>query len=115
MDRHAHAATEGIRRLEGYLLAHSEREAARRAAEDFAARLPGLGPEERAEVVRLYTAERMALSRRTLEHIAGRCGELRAEYTDRYELLRRRLLRRHVALLLLAAASGCALWWLKPG
>ncbi|MFR9674177.1 hypothetical protein [Streptomyces sp. TR06-5] len=107
MDAQARSAAEGITRIEGYLLLQSERRAARRAAEEFADRLPWLAPEERLEVVREYVADRTVLTRQMLTHVAGRCEELRAEYTDRYEELRRRLLRRYVASLL-AAVVVCA-------
>lgn len=102
-DRNAETA-EGIRQLEGYLLLEAERAAARRSAEDFADKLPWLVPDQREEVVRLYASERMTLTRRTLEHIASRCEELRGEYGHRYEQLRRRLLCRHLALFLTTAA-----------
>jgi hypothetical protein len=101
-------AAAGIARLEGYLLAQSEASAARTAAEDFTSRLPWLDPEQREEVVRLYTADRMALSRRTLEHIVHRSRELRAEYTDRYQQLRRRLICTTCLALAAASAYGWA-------
>jgi hypothetical protein len=112
MDRHARAAAEGIRQLEGYLLVQTERAAAQRAAEEFAAHLPWLAPEQREEVVRLYTAERMTFTRRSLEHVVRRCDELRGVYTERYAELRRRLLCRHLAFMLATVALGCAALWL---
>ncbi|GGO50310.1 hypothetical protein GCM10012287_29730 [Streptomyces daqingensis] len=100
-------ATRGIAQLEGYLLAQTYRENARTEAEAFADRLPWLTSAQHEEVVSLYTAERMALTRRVLEATVQRCGELRQEYTDRYEQLRGRLLLR-VTVALLAMFAACA-------
>ena len=90
----------GIARLEGYLLCQSEISGARAEAEAFAGRLPWLTEAQREEVIRLYAEERLELSRRLLRRIVDRCGELRGEYTARYEELRRRLLGLCAALLL---------------
>lgn len=94
----------GIARLEGYLLCRSELDDARADAEAFAGRLAWLTAAQREEVVRLYAEERVELSRRMLRRIVDRCEELRAEYTARYEELRRRLLCRCVALALVTLA-----------
>lgn len=101
-------AASGIARLEGYLLYQAELRDARAEAEAFACRMPWLTSDQREEVVRLYTEDRIALSRRTLQRITTRCHELRAEYSARYEQLRRRLLCTGLALLL-AAVALCAL------
>lgn len=95
----AREVAEGLSRLEGYLLCQAELRAARTAAEDFAGRLPWLTAAQRAEVVRLYAEERLAVSRRTWQTIAHRCEELRREYTHRYAVLRRRLCGACAALL----------------
>lgn len=106
MDRRREIAS-GIAALEGYLLSQAEISDARREAEAFADRLPWLTTAERSEVVRLYAEDHLDVSRRVLRRITDRCRELRAEYTARYELLRRRLLCVCVALLL-AAFTLCA-------
>ncbi|GAA2357921.1 hypothetical protein [Streptomyces cuspidosporus] len=113
----------GIARLEGYLLCQRELGDARAEAEAYADRLPWLTTTQREEVVRLYAEERVELSRRMLRRIADRCEELRAEYTARYEELRRRLLYRCVAVVLvaltvLAVMGAVALWaalGVRPG
>ncbi|MES4904444.1 MULTISPECIES: hypothetical protein [unclassified Streptomyces] len=110
-----HEIEAGIARLEGYLLCQSELGDARAEAEAFAGRLAWLTAAQREEVVRLYTEERVELSRRMLRRIVDRCEELRAEYTTRYDELRRRLLCRCVAgvvaaMTLLAVVGAVALW-----
>jgi hypothetical protein len=94
----------GIAELEGYLLAQSRVREAEREAEEFAGRMPWLTGAQREEVVRIYTEDRIALSRRVLKALVSRANELRAEYTARYEELRRRLLCASVAALLGATA-----------
>ncbi|MEV5596107.1 hypothetical protein [Streptomyces sp. NPDC052496] len=95
---------EGLARLEGYLLLHAERDRASHEARTFADRLPWLTTAQRDEVIRCYTEERLTAVRRDLERIRTRCHQLRAEYTARYETLRRRLLHTCCAAGLLAAA-----------
>lgn len=101
-------ATEGIRQLEGYLLLQRQDRTARLEAEAFADRLSWLTTAQRDEVVRLYTADRIALAHRILRAVAQRCRDLQSEYSDRYETLRARLLRAAVAsgLLCLSVAIG---------
>lgn len=104
----------GIAALEGYLLSQAEISGARREAEAFADRLPWLGPAERAELVALYADERLEVSRRVLRRITDRSRELRAEYTARYEQLRRRLLCACVGLVLGAfVLCGCVAAWCR--
>ncbi|RCG29306.1 hypothetical protein DTL70_00325 [Streptomyces diacarni] len=93
-----------INRIEGYLLLQAERGEAEAQAEAFAARMPWLTAGQREEVVRLYTADRMALTRRVLHGLTERCAELREEYTARYLQLRRRVLARATLALLLGGA-----------
>ncbi|MFF3291019.1 hypothetical protein [Streptomyces sp. NPDC003023] len=97
-------AAAGIARLEGYLLAQSRMREAEREAEAFAGRMPWLTTAQREEVVRIYTQDRIALSRRVLEAVVSRAHELRLEYATRYEELRRRLLCAGAAALLGSAA-----------
>lgn len=90
--------------MEGYLLYQSHVSNARAEAERFAQRLPWLTSGQHEELVRLYAAERMALSRRLLRATADRCAELRAEYTERYQQLRRRVWCAALAVVLGVAA-----------
>ncbi|WP_405794503.1 hypothetical protein [Streptomyces sp. NBC_01506] len=85
-------ASSGIQQLEGYLLAQSRVREARTHAVVFADRMPWLTSAQHEEVVSLYTQDHIAMSRRALEAVVARAGELRAEYSARYELLKRRLL-----------------------
>ncbi|WP_311765320.1 hypothetical protein [Streptomyces zingiberis] len=94
----------GLAQLEGYLRGRSHIADAHAEAEAFADRLPWLTTAQRAEVVGCYVQDRLALTRRLLEHVVGRAGELREEYGARYELLRRRLVCASVAVLLSAVA-----------
>lgn len=95
------AVTEGINELEGYLLLQANEHTARSEARAFADRLPWLTVAQREEVVRVYAEERMALSIRVLRAVAQRCGELRTQYTERYEELRARTTCRATACVLL--------------
>ncbi|MCP9956533.1 MULTISPECIES: hypothetical protein [Streptomyces] len=101
---------EGINRVEGYLLAQAELLGARREGEAFARRMPWLTTAQHEEVARLYAEDRIELSKKVLRAIAGRCVELRGEYTARYVRLRQRLLCVSVASLLTSAALCVAAW-----
>lgn len=105
--RPAREAAEGINRIEGYLLCQAERGRARAEAEAFAARLPWLTTGQREEVIRVYTDDRMALTRRVLQGVVDRCAELREEYTARYLQLCRRVLAQAVLVLLMSLALSC--------
>ncbi|TXS52973.1 hypothetical protein EAO77_19120 [Streptomyces sp. t39] len=98
----------GIARLEGYLLAQGRLSEARREAEEFADRMPWLTTAQREDVVSHYVQDRIALTRRVLAALVARAGELRQEYTERYEELRRRLVCGSVAALLCSAALCAA-------
>ncbi|MFP1624257.1 hypothetical protein ACLB9X_03360 [Streptomyces sp. 5K101] len=93
-------AAAGIAELEGYLLAQSRLYEARVEAEAFADRLPWLTTSQREEVVRLFAEDRIALSRRALAALVSRAGELRQEYSQRYDFLRQRMLCGGLAALL---------------
>ncbi|WP_411075923.1 hypothetical protein [Streptomyces sp. cmx-4-7] len=92
-------AAAGIARLEGYLLARRVRTEAAEAGDVFADRFPWLGSQERSEIARAFAREHLAVRRRMLRDTVARADELRREYGDRYDRLRRRLL---------AAALGAA-------
>lgn len=94
----------GIAKIEGYLLAQSRVREAEQEAEAFAGRLPWLTGAQREEIVRIYTQDRIALSRRVLEALVARAQELRSEYEARYADLRRRLVCASVAALAGSAA-----------
>ncbi len=96
----------GLAQLEGYLAAQTYRKGARVEAEAFAERLPWLTTAQHEDVVRAYTEDRMALTRRVLEGVVERCSELRGEYTARYEQLRRRLFCHLTVIALAALALG---------
>ncbi|MFD3484021.1 hypothetical protein [Streptomyces sp. NPDC058665] len=104
-------AAAGIQQLEGYLLAQSRVREARAHAVVFADRMPWLTTAQHEEIVRLYTQDHIAMSRRALELVVTRAGELREEYTARYELLRRRLV---CASLTAVIGAGCVVLWHVP-
>ncbi|AWK12388.1 hypothetical protein SSP531S_42720 [Streptomyces spongiicola] len=87
----------GLARLEGYLMANAHVLAARTAAEGLADRMPWLTADERTELVRLATADRIRVSREQFEAVAVRARELEAQYAARYDELRRRVMCRGVA------------------
>ncbi|AWI32312.1 hypothetical protein E3E14_31605 [Streptomyces sp. ICN441] len=87
----------GLARLEGYLMANAHVRAARTAAESLADRMPWLTADERTELVRLSTADRIQASREQFEAVAVRARELETQYAARYGELRRRVLCRGVA------------------
>jgi hypothetical protein len=88
----AREAADGLRRIEGYLLAEREKAAARSEAEKFADRLPWLLTAQREELVCRYAEARTELARRQLAAVAERCSQLRTEYEQRYRALRLRLI-----------------------
>ncbi|MEV0777762.1 hypothetical protein ACIBLA_29640 [Streptomyces sp. NPDC050433] len=104
-------ASVGIQQLEGYLLAQSRVREARTHAVIFADRMPWLTTAQHEEVVGLYTQDHIAMSRRALETVVARAAELRAEYTARYELLRRRLV---CASLTALTGAACVVLWHIP-
>ncbi|MFD7921069.1 hypothetical protein ACFV3R_17815 [Streptomyces sp. NPDC059740] len=103
-----HEAASGIAQLEGYLLWQQELGDARSRAEAFADRMEWLTEGQREEVVRLYAEDHLDLSRAALRRIADRCGELREEYTERYDQLRVRLLCRTTAVVVGMVALCCS-------
>ena len=108
--------TAAIAELEGYLRCETDIAEAQQEAETFADRMPWLTSVQREELVRLYTDDRLALTRRYLRRIVTRCAELRSEYTARYETLRNRLIRFTTATTLGALAlTGCALLLSRTG
>ncbi|MEV7862701.1 hypothetical protein OH738_37635 [Streptomyces hirsutus] len=92
----------GLDQFEGYLLWAAEVEDARRQAERFTEQLPWLTTAQREDVERVYTADRIEASRRTLVRICDRAAELRDMYAQRYHQLRVRC----VAAAVVGMASG---------
>lgn len=82
---------QGLRHLEGFLVWQAEAKRARSAAQGFADRLPWLTTVQRDEVIRVYAADHLEVSRATVCHLAERSKVMRQEYTDRYSALRARL------------------------
>lgn len=97
-------STRGLVQLEGYLLWNAEVADARHRARELCEQLPWLTTAQREDVERVYAADRLAASRATLTRIAERSVSLRAEYTARYEQLRRRCVA--TAVLGVTAAAG---------
>jgi hypothetical protein len=85
-------AAKAVNDVEGYLLWQAEVTAAAAQAEAFADRLPWLTTVQREDVVRVYTDDRLELSRAVLQRVADRALTLRQEYTERYRVLRMRVL-----------------------
>ncbi|MEU0945654.1 hypothetical protein ABZ379_23195 [Streptomyces canus] len=97
---------------EGYLLARSHHDAARREAAQLCAGMLWLTTAQAEEVARYYCERRMLLTRHLLRATVQRADELRQEYEIRYQTLRRALLRRHAAcasaVMICAAGAGAA-------
>ncbi|MGP3998871.1 hypothetical protein [Streptomyces sp. 8N706] len=106
-----HEAASGIAHLEGYLICQTEVGNARAEAEAFACRMPWLTTAQHDEVVRLYTDERLELSRKVLRAVVDRCHALNSEYSARYATLRRRTMFACAAVLTTVAvlSTGVAL------
>ncbi|MEU0075225.1 hypothetical protein ABZ027_37670 [Streptomyces sp. NPDC006332] len=83
--------------VEGYLLARTHHDQARREAERLCARLPWLSTAQAEDVTRHFVHQRIELTRQMLLSTTERAAELRQEYECRYVELRRALLRRHAA------------------
>ncbi|MEV6790404.1 hypothetical protein AB0M87_00060 [Streptomyces sp. NPDC051320] len=94
----------GLVQIEGYLLWNAEVDEARRQAVCFAEQLPWLTAAQREDVERVYTDDRVAVSRAVLVRIADRAVSLRAEYTARYRQLKRRCVA--VTVMAVGAAGG---------
>ncbi|MER6691253.1 hypothetical protein [Streptomyces minutiscleroticus] len=84
-------------RAEGYLMAQSHWQEARREAETLCAALPWLTAAQAEEVSRHCVERHTDLVRRTLRGTVRRADELRREYGARCHRPRRSPLRRHAA------------------
>lgn len=89
----------GIAGIEGYLLWQAETDRARAEAEAFVDALDWPTAAQRQELVRLLALRQLDLSQRAVTRIACRARQLRREYQQRYDCLRRRVLATVLALL----------------
>ncbi|MFJ2730211.1 cytochrome C oxidase subunit I [Streptomyces collinus] len=78
--------------VEGYLLWQARITESEQRAREFTAPLDWLTTSQRVAIEQAYTADSLRRARTDLEHIAGRCIQIRAEYEHRYRQLRRRCL-----------------------
>ncbi|GGX19255.1 hypothetical protein [Streptomyces lomondensis] len=94
--------------VEGFLLARTHHDQARREAEDLCARMPWLTTAQAEEVAGHYVRKRLDVTRELLLGTVQRADQLRHEYESRYAALRHALLRRHAAgaCAVLACAAG---------
>jgi hypothetical protein len=94
--------------VEGYLLARTHHDQARREAEDLCARMPWLTAAQAEDLTHHYIRQRIDLTRQMLRFTARRAVQLRQEYESRYATLRRDLLKRHAACAsaVIAGAGG---------
>ncbi|MFE3882180.1 hypothetical protein ACFXPQ_04525 [Streptomyces lydicus] len=89
----------GIADIEGYLLWQAETDRARADAEAFVDSLDWPTTAQRQELVRLLARRQLELSQRAVTRVAGRALQLRREYQQRYDCLKRRVLAAVLALL----------------
>ncbi|MFJ6787592.1 hypothetical protein [Streptomyces angustmyceticus] len=89
----------GIARMEGYLLWQAETDRARTDAEALVAALDWPTTAQRDELVALLARRQLDLSRQSVTRVASRALQLRREYQQRYDALRRRVLVAALALL----------------
>lgn len=89
----------GIARMEGYLLWQAEIDRARADAESFVDALDWPTSAQREELVALLVRRQLDLSQMTVTRIAARALQLRREYQQRYDVLKRRVLVAALVLL----------------
>ncbi|MFI2434316.1 hypothetical protein [Streptomyces sp. NPDC018693] len=104
------AVRDGIAQMEGYLLWQGEIEQARAEAESFADQLDWLTTAQREAVVDLFVRHRLDLSHSLLRRTARRALQLREEYQERYDHLKRRLFAVALALGAAAVFVNCLLF-----
>ncbi|RNG30746.1 hypothetical protein [Streptomyces botrytidirepellens] len=100
---HNHEAAAGLVELEGLLVAAHHRQRADEEGEAFARRMPWLTTHQHQEVARLYADCHVALTKEILRTVISRSEDLKAEYSQRYELLKKRLLVAALASLIALA------------
>ncbi|MGW8970145.1 hypothetical protein [Streptomyces platensis] len=89
----------GIARMEGYLLWQAEIDSARADAEAAVDALDWPTTAQREELVDLLARRQLNVSQMALTRIATRAHQLRGEYQQRYDVLKRRALAAVLALL----------------
>ncbi|MET9434909.1 hypothetical protein [Streptomyces sp. NPDC006551] len=77
----------------------------RQTSEDLARSLSWLGPLEQDEIARRFADQHLALRLRMLRSTLDRAAELRAEYSHRYDMLRRRTVALALGTVALAVAA----------
>ncbi|MFE6892098.1 hypothetical protein [Streptomyces sp. NPDC057694] len=81
-----------IREIEGYLMAEAARAEARVSARAFTDRVPWLTDTQAEDVQRAYCEAYLGVRRELWRDAVRRAGSLRAEYEERYRVLRGRLM-----------------------
>jgi hypothetical protein len=94
MDERPLDANTLINEIEGHLLVEATRGEGRAQAGRFARRFAWLSDSQREEIEERYAEEYLALTRLSWRRTARRGEELRAEYQERYRMLRQRLIGR---------------------
>ncbi|MGW7579441.1 hypothetical protein [Streptomyces sp. NPDC054765] len=89
----------GIASMEGYLLWQAEIDRARTDAEAVVAALDWPTDAQREELVALLAGRQLDVSRMAVTRIAARALQVRREYQQRYDLLKRRVLATALAVL----------------
>ncbi|MEU5688259.1 hypothetical protein [Streptomyces venezuelae] len=82
--------THGLHQMEGFLYWKAEETGARREAAAFSEEFPWLSNAERHEIAERYFRMRMELAATTTRHIAKRHMEIRADFEDALQRIRRR-------------------------
>ncbi|MGW7317243.1 hypothetical protein [Streptomyces sp. NPDC054854] len=104
MREHSKETAAGLARIEGYLMSQAALKEAQDHGAAFAVALTWLGPAERDEISRRFAQHHLDLRKEMLAETVARAEQLRAEYSHRYALLRRR-----TTGLSLAALGICSL------
>ncbi|MFG2359743.1 hypothetical protein [Streptomyces sp. NPDC048521] len=82
-------AERGLTDIQDYLYWDSHRRAAHHRAADFAARVPGLSEDQRADIEWWYVEEQIRVSRAIAHHLTEQITMVEARHTKRYARLRR--------------------------
>ncbi|MEU6894750.1 hypothetical protein ABZ934_23630 [Streptomyces sp. NPDC046557] len=90
-EQHSSEVEAGLARLEGYLMSQAALHEADEAGESFAQALSWLGPDEQHVIAERFAQHHLRLKRQILTAVVTRAEELKAEYSLRYAVLRRRL------------------------
>ncbi|AWN30516.1 MULTISPECIES: hypothetical protein [unclassified Streptomyces] len=99
----------GIASLEGYLLWQGEIDRARAEAEACVEVLDWPTTAQREELVDLLARRQLDLSRMVITRVAERSLQLRRDYQQRYDCLKRRVVACALALVAVLALVSCLL------